>query len=103
MLILLIIGGVKACSDPYFHIAYGCYKIVNGSHETWLQARQSCANDEVQFGNGTAVGGRSHLLALENYMERNAVTRYMRGEDFSDDIFLLENATVFFSRIQTRR
>ena len=73
----MIIDGSKACSYPYFSIANGCYKITNESRATWFQARQFCA-DDIAFTNGTNFTGKSHLAALENYMERSAVTKYMR-------------------------
>lgn len=78
LFIWFYIHGIRTCSDPYLPVADGCYKIANGSHMTWSNARQACMND-TQFKNGTNFTGFSHLVAIEGYMERNALRTYLNG------------------------
>lgn len=87
LLILFNIGEIRTCSPPYISIADGCYKINNGTLVTWSEARQSCMSD-TQFGNGTNMTGFSHLVAIEGYMERNALRTYLNGREISIETIL---------------
>jgi hypothetical protein len=69
------------CPNNYNNVAGGCYKIVNGSNSTlpWSEAGQFCRSDK-DIVNTNVSNARCHLVALENVMEKNSLTYWLKGK-----------------------
>jgi hypothetical protein len=54
---------------------------VNGSNATfpWSEAGHFCQTDPDAL-NSTVANGLCHLVALENVMEKNSLTYWMKGK-----------------------
>ncbi|CAF0757325.1 unnamed protein product [Rotaria sordida] len=76
--ILFNISETIVCPSSYNLIFNGCYKMYNGTHMAWSDARQYCINDANTLGINQ-TGYITHLVALESVTEIKSLFFWMKA------------------------